>query len=118
MISLTPKEIVIHIARLVFGEKRVHDYLIQRGIELRHLREGYAENNHHVERREAGTAKTKNFNRQTLVFMADGKWMHGGLTDRLRGMASAYKFAAEHNLNFKIFHTSPFLLQEVCNLMK
>ena len=113
MISLTPKEIVIHIARHVFGEKRVHDYLIQRGIELRHLREGYAENNHHVERREAGTAKTKNFNRQTLVFMADGKWMHGGLTDRLRGMASAYKFAAEHNLNFKIFHTSPFLLQEV-----
>ena len=113
MISLTPKEIVIHIARHVFGEKRVHDYLIQRGIELRHLRDGYAENNHHVERREAGTAKTKNFNRQTLVFMADGKWMHGGLTDRLRGMASAYKFAAEHNLNFKIFHTSPFLLQEV-----
>ena len=45
--------------------------------------------------------------------MADGKWMHGGLTDRLRGMASAYKFATEHNLDFKIFHTSPFLLQEI-----
>jgi len=113
VISLTPKEIVIHIARHVFGEKRVHDYLIQRGIELRHLREGYAENNHHVERREAGTAKTKNFNRQTLIFMVDGKWMHGGLTDRLRGMASAYKFATEHHLDFKIYHTSPFLLQEI-----
>jgi hypothetical protein len=45
--------------------------------------------------------------------MADGKWMHGGLTDRLRGMASAYKFATEHNLDFKIYHTSPFLLQEI-----
>ena len=45
--------------------------------------------------------------------MADGKWMHGGLTDRLRGMASAYRFATEHNLDFKIFHTAPFLLQEV-----
>ena len=45
--------------------------------------------------------------------MADGKWMHGGLTDRLRGMASAYKFAVEHNLDFKIYHTSPFLLQEI-----
>ena len=45
--------------------------------------------------------------------MADGKWMHGGLTDRLRGMTSAYKFAIEHNLDFKIYHTSPFLLQEI-----
>ena len=45
--------------------------------------------------------------------MADGKWMHGGLTDRLRGMTSAYKFAKEHGLDFKIFHTSPFLLQEI-----
>ena len=45
--------------------------------------------------------------------MADGKWMHGGLTDRLRGITSAYKFAKEHHLDFKIFHTSPFLLQEI-----
>ena len=45
--------------------------------------------------------------------MADGKWMHGGLTDRLRGMASAYKFATEHNLDFKIYHTSPFELQKI-----
>jgi hypothetical protein len=45
--------------------------------------------------------------------MADGKWMHGGLTDRFRGMVSAYKFAIEHHLDFKIFHTSPFLLQEI-----
>ena len=28
-------------------------------------------------------------------------------------MASAYKFATEHNLDFKIYHTSPFLLQEI-----
>ena len=39
--------------------------------------------------------------------------MHGGLTDRLRGMASAYKFASDHNLDFKIYHTSPFELQEI-----
>ena len=120
MISLTPKEIIIHIARHVLGEKRVHDYLIRRGIELRHLQDGYLENNQlgeifpkNEENCEAKSAKTNVSKRQTLVFMADGKWMHGGLTDRLRGMTSAYKFATEHNLEFKIFHTSPFLLQEI-----
>ena len=122
MISFTPKEIIIHIARHVLGENRVHDYLIQRGIDLRHLRDGYTENGNisesfpksNNERLEANsTTKANSDHRQTLVFMADGKWMHGGLTDRLRGMASAYKFATEHNLDFKIFHTSPFLLQEV-----
>jgi len=103
VISFTAKEVIIHIARHVLGEKRVHDYLIQRGIELRHLRDDYVE----------GRRETNNKRCQTLVFMADGKWMHGGLTDRLRGMASAYKFATEHHLDFKIYHTSPFLLQEI-----
>lgn len=122
MISFTAKEVIIHIARCVLGENRVHDYLIQRGIDLRHLRDGYTENGNisesfpksNNERREANsTTKANGDHRQTLIFMADGKWMHGGLTDRLRGMASAYKFATEHHLDFKIYHTSPFLLQEI-----
>lgn len=107
MIPLTLKEVVIRIARCILGENRVHDYLIRRGIELRHLNDGYEshEERHNLEERRAS--------QQALVFMADGKWMHGGLTDRLRGMTSAYKFAKEHHLDFKIFHTSPFLLQEI-----
>ena len=107
MIPLTFKEVVIRMARCILGEERVHDYLIRRGIELRHLQDGYSRNGEILESCDGGES------RQTLIFMADGKWMHGGLTDRLRGMASAYKFATEHNLDFKIFHTSPFLLQEI-----
>ncbi|WP_290764346.1 hypothetical protein [Fibrobacter sp. UBA4297] len=116
MIPLTPKEVVIRIARHVLGEERVHDYLIRRGIELRHLQDGYEENHEISERhniadqREIGEHHAC---QQTLIFMADGKWMHGGLTDRLRGMASAYKFASDHNLDFKIYHTSPFELQKI-----
>ena len=94
-------------ARRILGEERVHDRLIERGIKLRHLQDGYSGNGEILESCDGGES------RQTLIFMADGKWMHGGLTDRLRGMASAYKFATEHNLDFKIFHTSPFLLQEI-----
>ena len=112
MIPLTFKEVVIRMARRILGEERVHDRLIERGIKLRHLQDGYS-----FDGTNAGNNASENRegceSRQTLIFMADGKWMHGGLTDRLRGMASAYKFATEHNLDFKIFHTSPFLLQEI-----
>ena len=110
MIPLTPKEVVIRIARHVLGERRIHDYLIKRGIELRRLNEGYSECS---ENRAGHKVSENRTSRKTLVFMVDGKWMHGGLTDRFRGMVSAYKFAIEHQLDFKIFHTSPFLLQEI-----
>lgn len=110
MIPLTSKEVVIRIARRILGENRVHDYLIKRGIELRHLQDGYTESCEGFCRENGDRSCAK---RQTLIYMADGKWMHGGLTDRLRGMASAYKFANEHGLDFKIFHTSPFELQEI-----
>ncbi len=118
MIPLTPKEAVIRIARHVLGEERVHDHLIKRGIKLRHLQDGYTGGEVEESHEEFDRDGSKGLDgdcakRQTLIFMADGKWMHGGLTDRLRGMASAYKFATEHNLDFKIYHTSPFLLQEI-----
>lgn len=115
MIPLTPKEVVIRIARHVLGESRVYDYLIKRGIELRHLQDGYTDDcgdegpcrDEELCKNRAGAPK------QQLIFMADGKWMHGGLTDRLRGMTSAYKFAKEHDLEFKIFHVSPIQLQDI-----
>ncbi|MBP5768620.1 MAG: hypothetical protein J6W51_05910 [Fibrobacter sp.] len=116
MIPLTPKEVVIRMARRILGENRVHDYLIRRGIELRHLKDAYEEHHEISERHNVADQREngeRHANQQTLIFMADGKWMHGGLTDRLRGMTSAYKFAKEHGLDFKIFHTSPFLLQEI-----
>ncbi len=116
MIPLSPKEIIIRIARHVLGEERVHDYLIRRGIELRHLQDGYEENHEISERHNVADQREigeRHACQQTLIFMADGKWMHGGLTDRLRGMASAYKFASDHNLDFKIYHTSPFELQKI-----
>ncbi len=113
MIPLTPKEAVIRIARRVLGEERVHDHLIKRGIKLRHLEDGYTGDRENCDGNRAENRNSNRAYRQTLIFMVDGKWMHGGLTDRLRGMASAYKFSTEHNLDFKIFHTSPFLLQDI-----
>lgn len=100
------KESLIFLARHTIGEARTHDYLIRRGIKVRQLENYYKDN---------GVLKPIHHGneRQTLIFMVDGKWMHGGLTDRLRGMASAWDFAKQHHLDFKIFHTSPFALDKI-----
>jgi hypothetical protein len=45
---------------------------------------------------------------QVLIYMADGKQRHGGLADRLKGMATCYQYCKERGLPFKINHTSPF----------
>ncbi len=104
------KEALIYIARFLIGEAKTHDYLIRRGLRVRHLSKYYNKSqNTNVPEEISRCSKKK----QTLVYMADGKWMHGGLTDRLRGMVSAWKFAKEHDLNFKIFHSSPIFLEKI-----
>lgn len=46
-----------------------------------------------------------------VICMFDGKMRHGGLSDRLRGMISVYKLCEKFKLDFKIYHVSPFLLE-------
>ena len=47
-----------------------------------------------------------------VVFMCDGKMIHGGLTDRIRGILSTYQVAKRHHLPFKINWITPFELTE------
>lgn len=49
---------------------------------------------------------------KTVVYMADGKILCGGLTDRLRAIVSVYKLCKELNMPFKINFTSSFNLNE------
>lgn len=97
------KEKFIAFSRIVLGDDKTHDKLIERGIEIRGFKKFYSEENKAIELPE----------RQTLIYMADGKYMHGGPTDRIRAMVSAYDFAQKHNLDFKINHTSPINLNEI-----
>ena len=45
------------------------------------------------------------------IFFIDGKTIHGGLSDRLRGLFSTYYYCLKEGLDFKIFWTYPFNLQ-------
>lgn len=51
-------------------------------------------------------------NKTTIIVMFDGRFVHGGLSDRLRGMATIYGFCKKKNVPFYINHTYPFLLQD------
>jgi hypothetical protein len=43
--------------------------------------------------------------------MIDGKVSHGGLSDRIHGILSVYKFCKENNFDFRINFVCPFKLQ-------
>ena len=53
---------------------------------------------------------SKNRNGSEYVFMSDGKIMHGGLFDRLKGTISIYALSKVHHKKFGIFFTNPFKL--------
>lgn len=48
-----------------------------------------------------------------LIYMADGRMLHGGLSDRLSGIISAYTYCKKHNLVFKINFISPYALDDI-----
>ncbi|MDB9028309.1 MULTISPECIES: glycosyltransferase family 2 protein [Parabacteroides] len=48
---------------------------------------------------------------QWIIYMADGKILHGGLSDRLCGLVSTYCYCKGHNISFKAFFHSPYDLE-------
>lgn len=56
--------------------------------------------------------KPTQFKKQTYVFMIDGKTIHGGLSDRLRGAFSVYGYCKKYHKEFKICWDYPFNLQD------
>lgn len=51
-------------------------------------------------------------NKKKVIFFIDGKTIHGGLSDRLRGLFSTYYYCLKKKFVFKVFWTYPFNLQD------
>lgn len=49
--------------------------------------------------------------RKGVIVMIDGREIHGGFADRLRGICTIYQFCKTHNINFSIYYTEPFNLE-------
>lgn len=47
-----------------------------------------------------------------VICMCDGRQIHGGLTDRLRGILTTYRDARKKNYPFYIYWVTPFLLED------
>ncbi len=46
-----------------------------------------------------------------IVFMADGRYLHGGFADRLRSILTNYRYCRDHGIRFAINFTFPFPLE-------
>ncbi len=49
---------------------------------------------------------------KTIIYMADGKMLHGGLSDRLCGIISTYDYCKKNGIDFKIHFNSPYNLTD------
>jgi len=47
-----------------------------------------------------------------VIYMADGKMLHGGISDRLCGLISTYEYCLKHGKKFKVYFDSPYNLSE------
>lgn len=47
-----------------------------------------------------------------IVYMADGKYPHGGFADRLRSILTEYRYCRDNGIRFAINFTFPFRLEE------
>ena len=48
----------------------------------------------------------------TVIFMIDGRCVHGGLSDRLRGIATVYQYCKQNGIAFKLKHAYPFQMSD------
>lgn len=57
-------------------------------------------------------SKTIELKSTEIVFMVDGRFIHGGLTDRLRGITSLYHYCKERGIQYYLNYTYPFELSQ------
>lgn len=50
--------------------------------------------------------------KKQIIYMADGKILHGGLSDRLCGIISMYAYSKRYGYDFKIYFVEPYSLIE------
>lgn len=47
-----------------------------------------------------------------IVVMIDGRQIHGGFADRIRGIATIYQFCKKYKINFSVYYDFPFKLED------
>lgn len=50
--------------------------------------------------------------KQGIIVMIDGRQIHGGFADRIRGIATIYQFCKNFNVPFSVYYDYPFKLED------
>lgn len=53
-----------------------------------------------------------NMSETTVILMIDGRSVHGGLTDRLRGITTVYQYCKRNGIRFKLKYNYPFQMSD------
>lgn len=59
--------------------------------------------------KDSDTPKTK---KKQIVFLVDGRTIHGGLADRFKGIVSTYAYCKQHKIDFRLEYNYPFQLSD------
>lgn len=82
------------------------DYLFFRRVKFRRKVNRFLRQYYNIHSEEA------NNRRKMVIYMADGKILHGGLADRLRGIVTLYSVCEKKGWDFRVFFNSPFPLEK------
>lgn len=50
--------------------------------------------------------------KKQIIFLVDGRTIHGGLADRFKGIISTYAYCKKHKIDFKLQYKYPFQLSD------
>jgi hypothetical protein len=57
-------------------------------------------------------ARRSTIDEHIIIYMADGRYLHGGFADRLRSILTDYRYCRDHSIRFAINFTFPFKLED------
>ena len=85
---------------------------IQRGFEILTMKGGFHQIEKDLKKRYYTSTEKKDIHSTSIIVMVDGKYVHGGLSDRIRGITSIYHFCKDHQIPFYLNYTYPFKMED------
>lgn len=85
---------------------------IQRGFDILTMKGGFHQIEKNLKEQYYTSTEKKGIHSMSIIVMVDGKYVHGGLSDRIRGITSIYHFCKQHHIPFHLNYTYPFSMED------
>ena len=85
---------------------------IQRGFQILTMKGGFHQIEKDLKKQHYTSTEKKDIHSTSIIVMVDGKYVHGGLSDRIRGITSIYHYCKDHQIPFYLNYTYPFKMED------